>query len=70
MKVSFTVAGSVNAQGQNGSRSAGPPQSFNVLFLMVMFIAITDMPSTKDTKTQLLILQQCLHFVVVSEDDL
>lgn len=27
---------------------------FNVLFLMVVFIDITDMPSTKDTKTQLL----------------
>lgn len=27
MKVSFTVAGSVNAWGQNGSHSTGPLQS-------------------------------------------
>jgi len=43
---------------------------FNVLILMVVFIDITGMPYTKDTKTQLLILQQCIHFVAASEDDL
>jgi len=43
---------------------------FNVLILMVVFIDITGMSYTKDTKTQLLILQQCIHCVAASEDDL